>query len=216
MKCFITLIIACVSTKAVSNPAFKEINGGDIGTSINFGLESIDCATIKNDCQKCAITNCKWQNGICTSGSFSNGAADEMLVKNFFENAAKCEDTLKVCSSSGIKDDLPLNAQNSTGNFTMGYSKATDPIVKDIKIPKYYFCYQNVDNWNKKRNSYFALTVDDKIPDSTALLLNEHVITGRLDPMPPKLSFWNNAGILASSHETKYQMHEWFVSNLTS
>jgi hypothetical protein len=30
------------------------------------------------------------------------------------------------------------------------------------------------------------LKVDEKLDDDTVLLLNEHVITGRDDPMPPK------------------------------
>jgi hypothetical protein len=217
MKCFITLIISCVVAKSSkANPAFKEINKGDLGTSINFGLQSLDCASIKNDCHKCAISNCKWQNGKCTSGSFSNGAADEMLIMNFFKNAEKCEDKLGVCTSSGIKDDLPKDARNSTGNFTMGYAKPADTKVKVITIPEFYFCYQNVNNWNHKRDSYFALNVDNKAPNATVLLLNEHIITGRLDPLPPKLTFWNNAGIAASSVSPKKLDHEWFVSNLTS
>jgi hypothetical protein len=58
--------------------------------------------------------------------------------------------------------------------------------------------------------------VDDKLDDDTILLLNEHVITGREDPMPPKLTFWNNAGIKANTVLDKKSESEWFVSNLTS
>ena len=53
MKCLSLLIACVVATKASSvakkdaiNPAFKDINKGDLGTSINFGLASVDCSSI--------------------------------------------------------------------------------------------------------------------------------------------------------------------------
>ena len=105
-------------------------------------MDTVDCTSILHDCHKCAISNCEWraETKDCTSGSFSNGAADEMLMKNLFINAAKCTDDVGVCSSTELKDDLPTNY---TANFTMGFAteKKTDPKVLDIVIPEYYFCY---------------------------------------------------------------------------
>ena len=190
MKCLLkSLLVAFVSAsdKTPLNPAFTKIQKGDLGTSLNFGLQTVDCTSIVHDCHKCAISNCEWRSETkdCATGSFSNGATGEMLISNFFKNAAKCTDDLGVCSSTEIKDDLP---HNSTANFTLGFTpeKSTDPKILDIIIPEYYFCYQNINNWKKKRDSYFAFKVDDKIDDDTVLLLNEHIITGRDDPMPPK------------------------------
>lgn len=37
-----------------------------------------------------------------------------------------------------------------------------------------------------KRDSYLGFKVNEHLDDDTAILLNEHVITGRDDPMPPK------------------------------
>jgi len=150
MKCLLkSLFIACVSAatpivqKSVAvNPAFKKINKGEMGTSLSFGLDTVDCTSIVHDCHRCAVSNCEWRSKTkdCASGSFSNGAAGEMMISNFFKNAAKCNDDLGVCSSTELKDDLP---HNFTANFTMGFAeeKASDPKILDIVIPKYYFCY---------------------------------------------------------------------------
>ena len=152
MKCLLkSLMIACVSAatvkdktvvKAPINPVFKTIKKGTIGTSLDFGLDSVDCTSIVHDCHKCAISNCEWRTETkdCASGSFSNGAAGEMLISNFFKQAAKCTDDLGVCSSTEIANDLP---HNRTANFTLGFQpeKSSDPKVLDIQIPKFYFCY---------------------------------------------------------------------------
>ena len=55
------------------------------------------------------------------------------------------------------------------------------------------------------------MQVEEQLDKDTVLLLNEHVITGRDDPMPPNQVFWNNAGIEANVADKS-----WFVSNFTS
>ena len=68
MKCLLkSLLIACVSAAtpivqksvaAAVNPAFKKINKGDLGTSLSFGLDTVDCTSIVHDCHRCAVSNC--------------------------------------------------------------------------------------------------------------------------------------------------------------
>lgn len=69
---------------------------------------------------------------------YSDGKNGTMQIGTFFENAAKCVDTEKVCRSEEIKGDLPVN---TTTNMTFGFESLADLSSKDILLPKNYFCY---------------------------------------------------------------------------
>ena len=82
--------------------AFAE---SDFAWPINFIEQAADCTKLTK-CHECAISNCHWDAvptasnkaaGTCSTGLYSNGKKDGMQIGKFFENAAKCEDTLNVC-----------------------------------------------------------------------------------------------------------------------
>ena len=114
-----------------------------------------------------------------------------MQVGTFFENAAKCEDTKKVCNFEELKGDLPVN---TTTNMTFGFKGVTAQGA-NIEIPKNYFCFAKV--LNHDQNDYYGVKIQKNKPSKTdksseLVFLREKVITEKDDPMPAKDMYWND------------------------
>ena len=76
-----------------------------------------------------------------------------MQIGTFFENAAKCEDTKKVCNFQELKNGIPVN---STTNMTLGFNEVKGSDV-NVNIPKNYFCFTKI--INQDQNRYYGVKV---------------------------------------------------------
>jgi len=121
------------------------------------------CSQIK-DCHLCALSSCTWESEQCS------GVTAEVTFETFFENAPKCEDTLKICNTLTLeKEDCGILCQNESQKYNrieQTYNFEEKRGIVGTRIPVGYFCmntaevnleYSPVMFYNQSSNSEYMI-----------------------------------------------------------